>query len=474
MSTSLRMTGLAGDLVQLTAEDLAGFAMRFSGTLLREGDAGWSDAISVWNAMAARVPALVLQPASARDVAHAVSFARDRGLRLSIKGGGHNIAGTSIVERGVVLDLSKLRDVRVLPDEKRAQVGPGCLLRDVDRATQEHGLAMVLGFFSGVGVAGLTLGGGLGYLSRRFGWTVDHLEEVEIVTADGALRTANRRENADLFWALRGGGGNFGVVTRFTFALHEVGPQVYGGLIAWPFARADEILRRYRALTVAAPRELAVWMMLLRAPSAPFVPEAWQGERICAMSVCYSGDLRRVAEALAPIKAIGDPVFDLLHEQPYVELQSYLDATEPKGNHYYWKTEYAAELSDDFLETWRGLAAECPIPDGELGLLHLGGALNERAPDDGAVGNRDARYALGALGMWPPDAADAAAYREWIREAWQRFRRFSTGNYVNFQTADEDEERLRQAYGRNLERLVEIKKIYDPTNLFRSNRNISP
>ena len=207
----------------------------------------------MWNGMVAKVPALVLQPTSAHDVAAAVGFARDHGLLLSIKGGGHNIAGTSIAEGGLTLDMSRMRDVTVDPEAKLAHVGPGCLLQDVDRATQEHGLATVLGFISEVGVAGLTLGGGLGYLTRRFGWTVDNLEEVEIVTADGEIRTANRDENADLFWALRGGGANFGVVTRFTFRLHEVGPTVYGGLIAWPFERADEILPAYRTITIEAP-----------------------------------------------------------------------------------------------------------------------------------------------------------------------------------------------------------------------------
>jgi FAD/FMN-containing dehydrogenase len=425
--------------------------------------------------MVARAPGLVVQPATAHDVAAAVGFAREHGLLLSIKGGGHNIAGTSIVERGVTLDMCRMRVVTVDPAARLAHVGPGCLLQDVDRATQEHGLATVLGFISEVGVAGLTLGGGLGYLARRFGWTVDNLEEVEIVTADGQIRTANRDENADLFWALRGGGGNFGVVTRFTFRLHEVGPIVYGGLIAWPFDRADEVLRAYRMLTTEAPRELAVWLVCFRAPPAPFVPEEWHGQRICAMAVCYSGDLAGVAEAVAPIRALGDPVFDLLEEQPYVQLQSYLDETEPKGHHYYWKTEFAAELSDELLSTVRDLAAECPIPEAQVGILHLGGALNERDGDDGAVGNRDARFAYAANGVWEPDEPDADAFTQWIRDAWERLRPFSTGgNYINFQTADEGDERITATYGANFDRLASVKQAYDPDNVFRANRNIRP
>lgn len=475
ITTTLDIAGLDGRFVNLTPEQLGELESRIEGPLLREGDEGWDEAVLIWNAMVAKVPAVVLQPTSARDVAAAVGFARDHGLLLSIKGGGHNIAGTAIAEHGLTLDMSRMRDVAVDPDAKLAHVGPGCLLADIDRATQEHGLATVLGFISKTGVAGLTLGGGLGYLTRRFGWAVDNLEAVEIVTADGTLRTASGTENPELFWAIRGAGANLGVVTRFTFRLHEVGPTVYGGLIAWPFERADEILPAYRAITIEASRELAVWLLLINAPPEPFVPEEWQGRRICAMAVCYSGDLSRVDEVLAPIRALGDPLVDLLHEQPYTEVQSYLDDGEPKGLHYYWKTDFAAELSDDVLELNRKLFAECAIPGVELGFLHIGGALNERDADDGAIGNRNARYMIGVNAMWDPDEPDAASFTSWIRDAWTRLHPFSTGaTYINFQTADEDDARIRATYGANYDRLVEVKKTYDPGNLFRVNRNISP
>ncbi|MGH3132219.1 MAG: FAD-binding oxidoreductase [Gaiellaceae bacterium] len=466
---------LDGGSVTLSSAELEELDARVEGSLLRAGDEGWDEAVLVWNGMVTLLPALVVQPTSSRDVAAAVDFARDHGLLLTVKGGGHSIAGTALAERAVTLDMSRMREIAVDPGAKLAHVGAGCLLQDVDRATQEHGLATVLGFVSEVGVAGLTLGGGLGYLARRFGWTVDNLDEVEIVTADGQVRTASRGENADLFWALRGGGGNFGVVTRFTYGLHEVGPTVYGGLVAWPFERADEILGAYRTITAEAPRELAVWLILLTAPPAPFVPTEWHGKKLCAMAVCYSGDPGSVDDALAPIRALADPVVNLLQEQPYVQMQSYLDETEPKGPHHYWKTEYAAELSGDLLSTARDVFAECPIPGGEIGFLHLGGALNERDEDDGAVGNRDAQFAWGVKGMWSPDEADGDAFRQWIRDAWARLRPFSTGRtYINFQTADEGDERIRETYGSNFERLVEIKERYDPDNLFRVNRNIAP
>jgi FAD/FMN-containing dehydrogenase len=445
------------------------------GPLLSPQDPGFEAATRLWNGMVEKTPARVVQPTGTADVVAAVDFARDHDLALSVRGGGHNIAGTALVDGGLTIDMSRLRGVLVDPEARTATVQAGCLLGDVDRETQLHGLATPLGFISEVGVAGLTLGGGMGYLTRRFGWTVDNLLEVEIVTADGRARRAGRDEHADLFWAIRGAGANLGVVTSFTFRLHEVGPTVYGGLIAWPFERAGEILRAYRTFTAEAPRELTVFLIMFRAPPAPFVPEEWHGERICAMSVCYSGDLNGVEDALAPIRALGDPIVDLQHEQPYTQLQSYLDATEPKGNHYYWKTEYADELSDDLLSTMRDLAEECPIPDAEIGILQLGGALNEHAEDDGAVGNRDARFAYAANGMWEPQEPDADRFRQWIRDAWQRFRPFSTGSsYINFQTADEDEDRVRETYGANFDRLVEVKQRYDPDNLFRSNRNIRP
>jgi hypothetical protein len=266
-------------------------------------------------------------------------------------------------------------------------------------------------------VAGLTLGGGLGYLTRRFGWTVDNLLEAEVVGADGRVRVAGPDRHPDLFWALRGGGGNFGVVTRLSLRLHPVGPDVYGGLIAWPFERAAEVLAAYRELTAAAPRELAVWQLLLPAPPAPFVPAEWHGRRLCGMAVCYSGDLDDTERVLAPIRALGEPLVDLLGRRPYTEVQSYLDDTEPSGRHYYWKTEFLAGLDDGLLAGLRELFAACPIPEADLGLLHLDGALNERAGDDGAVGNRDARYVVGVKGMWSPGEPAADRFREWVRDA---------------------------------------------------------
>jgi FAD/FMN-containing dehydrogenase len=473
MSTgTVDVASLDGDRVTLSPEDLEALATGAGGPVLQPGDEGWDVAILIWNGMAAKVPAVVVQPSSAAGVAAAVRFAADRGLLVSIKGGGHNIAGTSMAADGLTIDMSRLRQVDVDVAGRRAHAGAGCLIADVDVATQEHGLAAVLGFVSLTGVAGLTLGGGFGYLTRRFGWTVDNLEEVEIVTADGEIRIANASENAELFWALRGGGGNFGVVTRFTFKLYEVGPQVTGGLILWDGARAAEVQAAYRALTESAPRELTAVLTIRLAPPAPFVPPEWHGRRICAMAVCYSGELDRVDEVLAPIRALGDPIVDLITEKPYVAQQSMLDATQPKGAHYYWKTEFVPELSAEYEETFRTAALQVTSPMSQSIIFHLAGALNERADDDGAMGNRRAGYVTGFAGAWPAADPRGPEHVAWVRESWETIRGFSTGNYVNFQVADDDTDRTAAAYGANFERLQAVKAEVDPANFFRVNRNI--
>jgi FAD/FMN-containing dehydrogenase len=469
---AIDIAGLDGGRVALTSQQIDALDSRVEGQVLRHGDPGWDDAVLIWNAMVARVPALVVQPASARDVATVVGFALDHGVLLSVKGGGHNIAGTSIADGGLTLDMSGLRYVTVDPGAQLAHAGPGCLLQDVDRATQEHELATVLGFVSEVGVAGLTLGGGFGYLARRFGWAADNLEEVEIVTADGQIRTASRDENADLFWGIRGGGGNFGVVTRFTFRLHRLGPTVTGGLIAWNAEQADEVLAAYQDLTQSAPRELTAAAVVLTAPPAPFVPEKWQGQPIIGMLLCHSG--RNPEADLTPVRALGDPIFDLITRKPYTAQQSMLDNMEPKGLHQYWKTEYLPSLSSEYLNTFRGAALEATSPLSYSVIFHIGGALNECEDDDGAVGNRDARFISGFSGVWTPDVPPDE-HVAWVRDAWERIRPFSTGgNYVNFQLAEDDAARTADAYERNYQRLQDVKAKYDPHNLFRVNRNILP
>lgn len=473
--TTLSMTGLDGERVEVGEQVLEGLSTRLQGSLLRPDDAGYDDAVRIWNGMVAKRPALVVQPASTDDVRATVAFARDQGLLLTIKGGGHNIAGLSVADDALTLDMSRMRAVEVDAERRLVRVGPGCLLGEIDQATQEHGLATVLGFVSETGVAGLTLGGGFGYLSRRFGWTVDNVEEIELVTADGELLRAAADEHPDLFWALCGGGGNFGVATRFTFRLHPVGPAMTGGLILWSADRAEEILDRYRTVTESAPRELTLVVTMRLAPPAPFVPQEWHGKPIVGVLACHTGDVDQAADDLAPIRSAGGAIADLVIPKTYVEQQRMLDATQPKGMNYYWKSEFMSHLSDDLLETFRQQAAVIESPMSQMVIFQLGGAVGDVDTGTTAFGNRDAAYVLNAAAAWPPDTPDGMRHRDWARAAWEAVRPYSTGgNYVNFQTADEGEDRTREAYRDTLDRLARVKAAYDPENLFRVNRNIQP
>jgi FAD/FMN-containing dehydrogenase len=473
--TPLRITGLAGDGRDVAGETLDTFAAGLEGSLLYPADEGFAEATLLWNGMIKKRPAVVVRPASTRDVVRTVNFVRDNELQLSIKGGGHNIAGLALSDGGFTLDMSGMNDVDVDVDARLARVGPGCTLGDVDRATQEHDLATTLGFVSLTGVAGLTLGGGFGYLSRRFGWTVDDLEEVEIVTADGNVRRASRTANADLFWALRGGGGNFGVVTEFVFRLHPVGPDVTAGLIAWPASEAEAVLALYRRTVESAPPELTLVVLRRNAPPAPWLPEAAHGTPIILVVACHSGTPEQAQRDLAPIRSHGEPLADLIQVKPYLAQQTLLDATMPKGNYYYWKSEFLSGLTDDLFDTYNAQFVDLKAPANQVVLFHVAGALNEHAEDDGAMGNREAAFACIIQAMWAPESGSDDANREWVRTAWQAVRPYSTGgNYVNFQTQDETDERTVESYRDNYARLETVKAKYDPSNLFRVNRNIRP
>ena len=425
-AATIELSGRSGGPVAVPGEALEDLAGRVEGRLLGPDDPGWDDAVRIWNGLAATAPALVLQPASAADVAAAVGFARAHGLLLGVKGGGHNIAGTAIAEGGLTLDLSGLCQLTVDPEARLAHVGPGCRLADVDRATQAHGLATTLGFISKVGVAGLTLGGGLGYLTRRFGWTADNLVEAEVVCADGQVRTASRERHPDLFWALRGGGGNLGVVTRFSFQLHPVGPQVLGGLIAWPFERATEVMAAYRALTAAAPRDLATWLVLLNAPPAPFVPPQHHFAPGVALMVLGLASAQQHAAQLARARGALRPLFEFGTDLPYTAVQQMLDESAPYGVlHAYNKSIYLDDLCDDAIDV---IASRLPAKTSPMSLLPifpLGGAFSDVGDDDTAFGGRrTARYAVN-MDAIAPDSAGLTADRAWVRSLWDALRPFA-------------------------------------------------
>lgn len=465
MSTDIRIsTNAAVDRLSAQVE----------GRLLRPDEEGFAEATRIWNAMAAKVPALVVQPTSVDDVIAAVGFARETGMELSIKGGGHNIAGLALSDGGLTIDFSRMRHVGVDVTGRKVVVQPGCTLGDVDRATQEHGLATTLGFVSETGVAGLTLGGGFGYLSRQFGWTVDDLLEAEVVTADGRVVRASREENPDLFWALRGGGGNFGVVTEFVFQTHEVGPEVTAGLIAWSGEDAEEVTALFHRITSKAPREMTLAMLMRNAPPAPWLAEEHHGKPMIGFVVCHTGTAEAAEADLAEIRAHGQPWADLIQVKEYAAQQSMLDATQPKGMNYYWKSEFLPGLSSEILADYRAQFDGLEAPANQIVLFHLGGALNERPEDDGSVGNRDAVFACVVQSMWP-EGGSADANIAWVRSAWESMSKHSTGgNYVNFQTADEPDNRTLASYRGNHDRLADVKAKYDPENLFRVNRNIQP
>ena len=421
-----------------------------------------------------RRPALVVRCLGTDDVIASVRFAREHNLLMCIKGGGHNIAGLATADGALLLDMSLMRGAWVDRKKEVARAQCGCLLGDIDRETQLHGRAAVLGFVSLTGAAGLTLGGGIGYLTRRWGWTTDNVFGFDVVTSDGRLVRASSDENADLFWALRGGGGNFGVVTGIDYRLYPVGPEVLGGMVAWPASEGPRVLELYRELSDNAPRELTLVCLMRPAPPAPWLPPAMHGQPIVGILACYTGNLDTGEKLVAPIKSFGRPVGDVLQRRPYVQQQSLLDATQPKGRRYYWKSEYLGGVDSSLCDKVVKHAARIPSPHAAVILFHMEGALNEGNDADGAVGNRDARYLLNIAGSWERPEDDERNIR-WARETWEEMRSFSTGGtYINFLNADEGPERLHAALGKSVERLAQVKARWDPDNVFRTNRNIVP
>jgi FAD/FMN-containing dehydrogenase len=460
--------------VALTDEQIRDLRGRLRGPLLLPGEPGYDESRSVWNAMIDRRPALVVRCLGVADVVACVNFARSHDLGLSIKGGGHNIAGLAVGQDTLMLDLCSMRGVWVDPVARTARAQAGCLLGDIDRETQLHGLAAVLGFVSNTGAAGLTLGGGFGYLTRRYGWSSDTVRSMEVVTADGRIVRASDSENADLFWGLRGGGGNFGIVTQFEYQLHPIGPEITAGLVAWSGDDAPEVLGMLRELAGRAPAELTCVGILRIAPPAPWLAPGIHGKPIVAIAFCHTGAVDEGERLAASVKSFGKPVGDILQRRTYVSQQSVLDATQPKGRRYYWKSEYLpkldAEITDKAIEHWNRIVS----PHSAILLFQIGGCLDRLPKDHSPVGNRDAQWVLNIAASWE-QAADDERNIAWSRTGWSDMRRFSTGGtYVNFLTEEEGVDRIRAAYGDNYARLTATKKKWDPENRFRVNKNVNP
>ena len=470
----MRAKTLEGHEFDLPPAAVDGLKVRLKGPVLVPGDAEYDESRTVWNAMIDRKPAIVVRCLGTADVIACVQFARTHDLLLCIKGGGHNIAGLATADGALMIDLSPMRGVWVEASRRIAHAQAGCLLGDLDRETQLHGLATVLGFVSMTGITGLTLGGGFGYLTRRWGWTVDNVVGMDLVTAEARLVRATSEENPDLFWGLSGGGGNFGVVTGIDYVLHPVGPEVVGGIVAWPASEAPRVLALYRTMAEEAPPELTLVTFIRPAPPAPWLPKDIHGKPIVAILACHSGNPGDGERAVAPIKSFGAPIGDVLVRRPYTQLQALLDGTQPKGRRYYWKSEYLPRIEPELCERFMVHAADIRSPHSAMILFQIGGALNRLVDEHSPVGNRDARYVLNIGGAWD-QAADDEANVAWARAAWNDLKAFSTGRgYINFMTHDEDPARIEASLGKNLARLAEVKANWDPRNVFRTNRNIQP
>ncbi len=470
---ALSLTTLAAGKATIPASAIEALAAQLRGRALDESDADYDDARTIWNAMVDRRPGLIVRCAEAADVAAAVRFARDHGLLVAVRGGGHGIAGNAVCDGGLMIDLSPMNSVRVDVATQRAWVEPGATLAEVDRETQAFGLVLPTGINSTTGIAGLTLGGGFGWITRKFGLTLDNLMSVDVVTADGELRRASQTENPDLFWALRGGGGNFGVVTAFEFQLHKLGPQVLSGLVVHPFDHAEMVLREYRQALEEAPDELTCWVVMRQAPPLPFLPEEWHGKEILVLAMCYCGDLQEGEQATARLRSIGTPIVDVVGANPFAGWQQAFDPLLAPGARNYWKSHDFTELSDATIGILMGAVRNLPGPECEIFIGHVGGAAGRVAPDATAFPQRSSHFVMNVHARWRDPAMDQECIG-WARALFEAAKPHAAGTaYINFMPEDETD-RVQAAYGGNYHRLTELKRRYDPLNLFRMNQNVAP
>jgi FAD/FMN-containing dehydrogenase len=464
----------AGPRITRGGKGVDGFARTFKGELIWPDDPGYEQARRVWNGMIDKHPALIARCADEADVQAAVNFARERGVLLAVRGGGHNVAGKAVCDDGLVVDLSAMRGVQVDPVRRTARVQGGATLGDLDRQTQAFGLAVPVGLVTATGVAGLTLHGGMGWLTRKYGLTLDNLISVEVVTADGQLRRASETENADLFWALRGGGGNFGVVTTFEFRAHPVGPEVWFLASMYPLSQARTVLRFVRDYMAEAPEELGVLATLWSAPDEAFVPQEYRGAPAVMVLGCYSGPPAQGEGVIRPLREIAPPLADRSGPRTFLDVQGFFDADYPNGMFYYWKSVYLEDLSDEVIEIAVDRAARRPSPLTSLDVWFLEGAMNRVPADQTAYARRDVKYGLAFESNWT-DRRQSDANIAWTRAVFQDMQCFARGTYLNFPGFMEDADRLLQgAYEANYGRLRAIKAKYDPGNLFQGVLNIPP
>jgi FAD/FMN-containing dehydrogenase len=443
------------------------------GQLIRPGDEYYDNTRKIWNAMINKYPSLIARCIGIADVIHSVNFARNNSLIVAVRGGGHNIAGNAICDGGLLIDLSLMKSVRINPANKTALVEPGATLGDFDHEAQAFGFTTPLGINSTTGVSGLTLGGGFGWLSRKYGLTIDNLISADVVTVSGNLVKASNAENSDLFWAIRGGGGNFGIVTSFEFKIHKVGPEVLAGLIIHPLNSAREVLRFYRDFIKNTPEEFVCWFVLRKAPPLPFLAPEWHGKEILALAVCYNGKIEEGERIAKPLRSFGKPLADVIGPQPYKAWQTILDPLLTPGMRNYWKSHNFIEVSDGLIDVLIDHTRQIPDPQTEIAFAQLGGYVSRVRIDATAYTNRNAQFVMNIHGRWEDSKKDEACIG-WARKLFRNSTPYSSGGvYVNFLT-QEEQDRIQDAYGSNYQRLVELKMKYDPDNFFSVNQNISP
>jgi FAD binding domain/Berberine and berberine like len=469
----LRLAATDGTDAVLDDRIVEGFETGLRGELLRPGGEGYDDARKVWNGSIDRSPALIARCAGPADVIDSVNFARENGLLLAVRGGGHSFPGLSVCDGGLVIDLSPMKGIRVDPEARTVRAQAGVLLGELDRETQAFGLAVPAGIVTHTGLAGLTLGGGIGWIMRKHGLTIDQLLSVDLVTAEGELVRASAEENEDLFWGVRGGGGNFGVVTEFEFRLNPLGPTVLAGPIFWPMEDSPEVLRYYREWISEAPDELMTIVVHRKAPPLPAVPKELHGKLVVSVICCYAGPVEEGEEVVRPLKAFGSPVLDLCQPKPYVAHQAMFDPSFPHGLWYYMRACDVAELTDDVIDITVDHSLRINSPLTAFPIWQLGGAVARVGEDETAFGGRGAGHTFNITATTgSADGFDEE--REWSRNFWSALEPYHTTAYVNF-LMDEGEERVRQAYGaKKYDRLVALKRRWDPENLFRMNQNIKP
>ena len=471
---SVSVAALAGGLVELDEATLGSFAAGLDGSLISQDDAGYEEARAVWNATVVKRPALIARCAGAGDVKRSLAFARRHGLLISVRGAGHNIAGSALCEGGLTIDLSQMRTVAVDADAGTARVQPGATLGDVDGATLPLGKAIPVGINSSTGIAGLTLGGGFGWLSRKYGLTIDSLLSAEVVTADGRELTASEAENADLFWALKGGGGNFGIVTSFEFRLRDAGPDLLCGLIVHPASSGREVLAEWRKFTATASDDMTVWTVLRAAPPLPFLPEAVHGTEVVVLAFVYAGDPAAGERELAPLRAYGSPHGEHIGVMPFAAFQQAFDPLLTPGSRNYWKSHNFAGIEDGLIDLLLESAGSLPSPQSEIFVAQVGGKSARIAADSAAYPHREAAFVMNVHTRWE-DAADDERCIGWARRFFDAAAAYATGGvYVNFETDAQDPARVTAAYGANYERLRTVKAKYDPENVFRTNLNVRP